>query len=123
MPQGAKSARSLLVSANPYRWPRATMSEMERERRRCYDKPPPETRKAATQFAGGFKSGMRLRRAGPASAVAGAVELGVEGLGALHHGEFDGHAVFEMAHDLAAHRAQRHLDAERRLDVDLDRGA
>ena len=55
--------------------------------------------------------------------VRGGVEFGVERFGALDDGEFDGDAVLEMAHDLAAHGAERDLDAERRLDVDLDRRA
>ena len=41
----------------------------------------------------------------------------------LDDGELDGDAVLEMADDLAAHGAERHLNAERRFDVDLDRGA
>jgi hypothetical protein len=59
------------------------------------------------------------------SALSGArrVEFGIERFGALDDGEFDGDAVLEMAHDLPTHGAEHDLDADRRLDVDLDRGA
>lgn len=51
---------------------------------------------------------------------AGLVEFCVQRFRPLNDGEFDGDAVFEMTHDLTTHRAKRHLDADCRLDLDLD---
>ena len=71
----------------------------------------------------------RPRRAGPIGVScpirsgARCVEFGIERFGALDDGEFDGDAILEMANDLPAHGAKHDLDADRRLDVDLDRGA
>src|SRR5690606_5157736 len=45
-----------------------------------------------------------------------AAEFAVERLRALDDGELDGEAVLEVAHHLAAHGAERDLDADSRLD-------
>src|SRR5215217_4043467 len=75
---------------------------------------PPAWRTATIKFT---------RRLLAASVVAGSVEFRVERFRALDDREFDGAAVLEMTHDLAAHGAERDLHAECRLDVDLDGGA